>query len=74
MVATIQLVTLSTLTLMHSPAMDYMVWLPSCPVLAVGLGIEPSLPIKVVQISNLLHYHPAPRPLAPDVGIEPTTN
>ncbi len=32
MVATIQLVTLSALTLTHLPAMDYMVWLPSCPV------------------------------------------
>jgi len=33
MFATIQLVTLSALTLTHLPAMDYMVWLPSCPVL-----------------------------------------
>jgi hypothetical protein len=32
MVATTQLVTLSALTLTHLPAMDYMVWLPSCPV------------------------------------------
>ncbi len=31
-------------------------------VMAVGLGIEPSLPLRVVQISNLLHYHPAPSP------------
>ena len=41
MFATIQLVTLSTLTLMHLPAMDYMVWLPSCPVLAERQGFEP---------------------------------
>ena len=30
--------------------------------MAVGLGIEPSLPFQVVRISNPLHYHPAPRP------------
>ena len=43
--------------------------------LAERLGIEPSLPLRVVQISNLLHYHPAPSPnLALEVGIEPTTH
>ena len=33
--------------------------------MAERLGIEPSEPRKVLQISNLLHYHPAP---VPDIG------
>jgi hypothetical protein len=30
--------------------------------LAERLGVEPSEPKTVLQISNLLHYHPAPAP------------
>jgi hypothetical protein len=42
--------------------------------MAERLGIEPSEPRKVLQISNLLHYHPALVPyLVCRVGIEPTT-
>ena len=31
-------------------------------VLAERLGVEPSEPLQALQISNLLHYHPAPAP------------
>ena len=31
-------------------------------ILAERLGVEPSVPIKVLQISSLLHYRPAPAP------------
>ena len=31
-------------------------------ILAERLGVEPSLPLQVVQISNLVPYRPAPAP------------
>jgi hypothetical protein len=31
--------------------------------MAERLGVEPSGPLQVLQISNLLHYHPAHAPL-----------
>ena len=31
-------------------------------IVAEGVGIEPTLPIRVVQISSLLHYRPAHLP------------
>ena len=31
-------------------------------IMAERLGVEPSTPIKVLRISNPLHYRPAPAP------------
>ena len=56
MVATIQLVTLSALTLTHLPAMDYMVWLPSCPVFGSGGWARTSDPMINSHLLYQLSY------------------